>query len=70
MTGWSAVAGTHNFTAPDEKRARAVAGALSAYGFVLVIGRPDRFEASWTVVAGAGPPARRVLPVPATLALT
>ena len=51
MTGWSAVAGTHSFAVPDEQQARGLAGALSQYGFALVVGRPAQLSGGWTVVA-------------------
>jgi hypothetical protein len=50
MAGWSAVAGTHDFVAPDENNACLLAEALAAYGFPLVTARPSAGN-RWLVVA-------------------
>ncbi|MFG1925964.1 hypothetical protein [Cryptosporangium sp. NPDC048952] len=47
MTGWSALAGTHQYVVPDETHADALAKALSAYGFADVTARPWHSVAGW-----------------------
>ncbi|MFB9363567.1 hypothetical protein [Actinoplanes nipponensis] len=51
MATWTAMAGTHQFTADDEPSATAAAGALCAYGFAKVTADPARLGPGWTVTA-------------------
>ena len=48
MTGWTGIAGTHDFAVPGEEQARSLARALADHGFPLVVGR--RRDDGWSVV--------------------
>ncbi|WP_326836438.1 hypothetical protein VSH64_16250 [Amycolatopsis rhabdoformis] len=50
MTGWSAMAGTHDYAVADRASAEALAEALAAYGFARVVARPGPPE-GWLVSA-------------------
>jgi hypothetical protein len=51
MTGWSAMAGTHDFLVPGEESARGLADALAEHGFSLVTGQPAGEGNWWAVTA-------------------
>jgi hypothetical protein len=50
MTGWSAMAGTHQFVVPDDTHAHQLARALGAHGFAYVTARPPP-RGGWIVTA-------------------
>ncbi|WP_436534372.1 hypothetical protein [Actinoplanes sp. HUAS TT8] len=50
MTGWSAMAGTHRFTVPDDYYAQQLAEALASYGFAHVTARSSP-SGGWVVIA-------------------
>ncbi|MGC5311658.1 hypothetical protein [Micromonospora zamorensis] len=50
MTGWSAMAGTHEFVVPDDTHAHQLADALASHGFAYVTGRKSR-RGGWVVTA-------------------
>jgi hypothetical protein len=50
MTGWSAMAGTHQFVVPDDTHAHALARALASHGFAYVTARPSP-RGGWMVNA-------------------
>ncbi|TDB97251.1 hypothetical protein E1091_08660 [Micromonospora fluostatini] len=50
LTGWSAMAGSHQFVVPDDPQAYQLAEALASYGFAYVTGRPSSCG-GWMVTA-------------------
>jgi hypothetical protein len=50
MTGWSAMAGTHEFVVPDHTHAQQLAQALGSHGFAYVTARPSP-RGGWIVIA-------------------
>ncbi|MGC5332824.1 hypothetical protein [Micromonospora sp. DT62] len=50
MTGWSAMAGTHQFVVPDDTHAHELAQALASHGFAYVTARPSP-RGGWMVSA-------------------
>jgi hypothetical protein len=50
MTGWSAMAGTHQFVVPDDTHAHELAQALVSHGFAYVTGRSSS-RGGWMVTA-------------------
>jgi hypothetical protein len=47
MTGWSAMAGTHQFVVPDDTHAHQLAQALASHGFAYVTAGRRLVAAGW-----------------------
>jgi hypothetical protein len=47
MTGWSAMAGTHQFVVPDHTHAHQLAQALASHGFAYVTAGRRLVAAGW-----------------------